>query len=158
MNPLAINPSELVLLRKIMPIICIIVPWEFYFYSTGWGIKFSFFYANFDMTYGTLLVNVVEQLSMLSYGGLAPSFRTISWFFGALICVIVSVNEFFRADLFKTLSIRTSGYLLLLCSAFNILGSFAVWSGSFKAIPVAFLFLLFAAYICIYNSQRESIE
>jgi len=158
MKHLAINPSELVLLRKIMPIICIIVPWEFYFYSTGWGIKFSFFYANFDMAYGTLLVNVVEQLSMLSYGGFAPSFRTISWFFGALICAVVSINELFREDLLKTLSVRTSGYLLLLCSAFNILGSFAVWSSSFRAIPVAFLFLLFTVYIYIYNSPRGCIE
>ena len=155
MRYLPIKSYDLVLLRKIMPIICIIVPWEFYFYNTGWGIKFSFFYANFDIIYGTLFVNVVKQLSMLSYGGLAPSFRTISWFLGALICVVVSINEFFREDLLKTLSLRTSGYLFILCSIFNLLGSFVVWSNSFRTIPVVFLFFLFAAYIYFYNSQRS---
>lgn len=151
MNHFHINPSERVLLRKIMPLVCILVPWEFYFYnvsySTGWGIKFSLFYVNFDMIYGTLFVNVVKQLSMLSYGGLAPSFRTISWFLGALICVVVLINESFKEDLSAAFSVRTSGYLFLLCSAFNILGSFVVWSSSFKAIPVGFAFSLFTAYI-----------
>lgn len=147
MNHLRINPSELVLLRKIMPLLCIIVPWEFYFYSTGWGIKFSLFYVNFDMTYGTFFVNVVKQLSMLSYGGIAPSFRTVSWFLGALICVVVLINEFFREDLSQAFSVRTSGYLLILCSAFNILGSLVVWSSSFRAVPVVFVFSLFTAYI-----------
>ncbi|WP_394697812.1 hypothetical protein [uncultured Methanomethylovorans sp.] len=133
-----------------MPLICIIVPWEFYFYnslySTGWGIKFSLFYVNFDMVYGTLFVDVAKQLSLLSYGGLAPSFRTISWFLGALICVVVLINENFKENLSETFSVRTSGYLLILCSAFNILGSFVVWSSSFKAMPIGFIFLLFTAY------------
>lgn len=151
MTRLHIKASDIFLLRKIMPLICIIVPWEFYFYnslySTGWGIKFSLFYVNFDMVYGTLLVDVVKQLSMLSYGGLAPSFRTISWFLGALICVVVLINENFKENLSETLSVRTSGYLLILCSAFNILGSLVVWGSSFKAMPIGFIFLLFTAYI-----------
>lgn len=151
MTRLHIKASDIFLLRKIMPLICIIVPWEFYFYnslySTGWGIKFSLFYVNFDMVYGTLFVDVVKQLSMLSYGGLAPSFRTISWFLGALICVVVLVNENFKENLSETFSVRTSGYLLILCSAFNILGSLVVWGSSFKTMPIGFIFLLFTAYI-----------
>ena len=151
MTRLHIKASDIFLLRKIMPLICIIVPWEFYFYnslySTGWGIKFSLFYVNFDMVYGILFVDVVKQLSMLSYGGLAPSFRTISWFLGALICVVVLVNENFKENLSEAFSVRTSGYLLILCSAFNILGSLVVWGSSFKAMPIGFIFLLFTAYI-----------
>ncbi len=166
MNHLHINSLELVLLRKIMPILCIIVPWEFYFYnisySSGWGIKFSLLYVNFDITYGTIFVNVVQQLSMLSYGGLtpsllAPSFRTISWFLGALICMVVLINEIFKENLSETFSVHTSGYLLLLCSAFNILGSFVVWSSSFKAIPVGFAFSLFAAYVFLSAKWNMSL-
>lgn len=151
MKHLHLNASDLVIFRKIMPLICIIVPWELYFYSVsysrGWGIKFSLFYANFDAIYGHLFVNVVQQLSMLSYGGLAPSFRTISWFVAALICVVVLITEFFREDLSSTFSVRTSGYLLLLCSGVNILGSLVVLSSSFKAIPIGFVFSLFTSYI-----------
>ena len=151
MTRLHIKDSDIFLLRKIMPFICMIVPWEFYFYnglySTGWGIKFSLFYINFDMVYGNLVVNVVKQLSMLSYGGIAPSFRTISWFLGALICLIVLINENFKENLSQTFSVHTSGYLLILCSLFNVLGSIVVWSSSFKAMPIGFVFLLFTAYI-----------
>lgn len=43
MKKLLLKPSELVFLRNIMPIVCVIVPWEFYFYATGWGYNFPFF-------------------------------------------------------------------------------------------------------------------
>lgn len=151
MARLHIKSSDIFLLRKIMAFICMIVPWEFYFYNglynTGWAIKFSLFYINFDMVYGALVVNVVKQLSMLSYGWIPPSFRTISWFLGALICLVVLINKNFKENLSQTFSAHSSGYLLILCSVFNILGSIVVWSSFFKAMPIGFVFLLFAAYI-----------
>ena len=129
MTKINMDPRDISILRKLLPIICILVPWEVFFYtsdfSNGWGIKFSLFYANFDSQYGTLFVDVIKQLGMLSHGGVLPSVRTIAWFMAALISVILLVYELSKEELefkfknstvaaaFLACSALTGGYLIL---------------------------------------------
>ncbi|MEZ5335697.1 MAG: hypothetical protein R2741_10870 [Methanolobus sp.] len=79
-----------------MPIICLVIPWEIYFYSSyssGWGIKFSVFYANFDEMYGTIFVDLLKQMSLLSTGGFLPSVRTLTWIFASILCISLAIYE-----------------------------------------------------------------
>lgn len=147
MTNLPIKPKEVSLLRRLFPLICITVPWEIYQYSTGWGIKFSLFYLNFDMTYGTIAVSVLKQLTMLVYGGFAPSIRTISWAAAAVLCVIIVAYEFLREQVEYDVSTRMIGVGLLVCGTLLAVSSFAVWNEAFKAIPVGLGFFAVCGYL-----------
>lgn len=157
MQNIKISPSDILLLRKILPIICLIVPWEFYFYtsdySTGWGIKFSVLYTNFDAQYGTLFVDLMKQATLLSYGGFLPSIRTIAWFMAALLCIVIVLYEVFRENIEIHLNIRTIGVLLLACAVLTLLSSVAVWNSSFWTIPIAPAFFAFSGYLLLHTDR-----
>lgn len=160
MNKINMSPRDFSILRKTLPIICLLVPWEVYFYtsdfSKGWGLKFSVFYANFDSQYGTLFVNLVKQLGMLSYGGLLPSIRTIAWFMAALISVILLVYELSKEELDFELKNSTVVAAFIACSALTLISSMAVWNASFKAIPIAPVFFALGAYLLLQaNNPKE---
>ena len=142
-----IAQSDIPALRKILPFVCLIVPWEIYQYSTGWGIKFSLFYLNFDMTYGTLAVSVLKQLTMLSYGGFAPSIRTVFWALAAALCVGIFVYEVLRAREAQEVSSKILGAGLLMCGTLLAVSSFIVWSDAFRAVPVGFGFFAIGGYL-----------
>ena len=148
-----IAQSDIPALRKLLPFVCLIVPWEIYQYSTGWGIKFSLFYLNFDMTYGTLAVNVLKQLTMLSYGGFAPSIRTVFWALAAVLCVGIFVYEMLREQLEYELSIKMLGAGLIICGILLAVSSFIVWSDAFRAIPVGFGFFAVGGYLLMVIEQ-----
>ena len=159
MKELSITQNDIPALRKMLPLVCLIVPWEIYQYSTGWGIKFSLFYLNFDMTYGTLAVSVLRQLTMLSYGGFAPSIRTIFWALAAVLCVGIFVYEMLRArgtqeaqeaqetQEIQEMSSKMLGVGLLLCGTLLAVSSFIVWSNAFRAVPVGFGFFAVGGYL-----------
>lgn len=147
MKELPITKNDIPILRKLLPLVCLIVPWEIYQYSTGWGIKFSLFYLNFDMTYGTLAVNVLKQLTMLSYGGFAPSVRTIFWALAAALCVGIFVYELAREQIEYEVSIKMLGAGLLVCGTLLAVSSFIVWSDAFKAVPIGFGFFAVCGYL-----------
>ena len=147
MKELPITQNDIPVLRKLLPLVCLIVPWEIYQYGTGWGIKFSLFYLNFDMTYGTLAVSVLKQLTMLSYGGFAPSIRTVFWALAAALCVGIFVYELAREQLEYEVSINTLGAGLLVCGILLAVSSFVVWSDAFRAIPVGFGFFAVGGYL-----------
>ena len=130
------------------------MPWEIYQYSSGWGIKFSLFYLNFDMTYGTLAVNVLKQLTMLSYGGFAPSVRTISWALAATLCVGIFVYELAREQIEYKVSVGIPGAGLLVCGVLLTVSSFVVWSDAFRAVPIGFGFFALCGYLLI-GIERE---
>jgi hypothetical protein len=142
-----IAQSDIPALRKLLPFVCLIVPWEIYQYSTGWGIKFSLFYLNFDMTYGTLAVSVLKQLTMLSYGGFAPSIRTVFWALAAALCVGIFVYEVLRAREVQEVSSKMLGAGLLVCGTLLAVSSFIVWSDAFRAVPVGFGFFAVGGYL-----------
>ncbi|MDW7731584.1 MAG: hypothetical protein SCH66_04025 [Methanolobus sp.] len=149
-------------MRKILPLICLIVPWEFYFYtsdySTGWGIKFSVLYTNFDAQYGMLFVDLMEQTTLLSYGGFLPSIRTITWLMAALLCIVVMFYELFRENIEIHLNIRTIGILLLACAVLTMVSSVAVWNSSFRTIPVAPVFFTFSGYLLLHADRHGYSE
>jgi lysylphosphatidylglycerol synthetase-like protein (DUF2156 family) len=153
MPQIKISPHELPLLRKLLPLICLAVPWELYFYtsaySTGWGIKLSVLYANFDNQYGTLFVDVIRQLSMLSYGGLLPSVRTLAWFLASLLCIILVCYELSREQLELKISTRATGIVLIGCGCLTLASSMAVWNDSFRTIPLAPIFFGLSGYIIL---------
>ncbi len=157
MPKIKIRPQEIPILRKLLPVICFIVPWEFYFYtstySNGWGIKLSVLYANFDYQYGTLFVDVVRQLSMLSYGGLLPSIRTIAWFMASLLCIILVCYELSRDQLELKFGIRVTGIALIACGLLTLASSIAVWNDSFKTIPVAPVLFGLTGYILLHAEE-----
>ena len=153
MKELNITKNDIPALRKLLPLVCLIVPWEIYQYGTGWGIKFSLFYLNFDMTYGTLAVNVLKQLTMLSYGGFAPSIRTVFWALAAVLCVGIFVYEMLREQLEYELSIKMLGAGLIICGILLAVSSFIVWSDAFRAIPVGFGFFAVGGYLLMVIEQ-----
>ena len=147
MKELPITRNGIPALRKLLPLVCLIVPWEIYQYSTGWGIKFSLFYLNFDMIYGTLAVSVLKQLTLLSNGGFAPSIRTIFWAVAAALCVLIFVYELAREYVEYEVSIKMLGAGLLVCGTLLAVSSFVVWCDAFKAIPVGFGFFAVGGYL-----------
>ena len=153
MKELPITQNDIPVLRKLLPLVCLIVPWEIYQYGTGWGIKFSLFYLNFDMTYGTLAVSVLKQLTMLSYGGFAPSIRTVFWALAAVLCVGIFVYEMLREQLEYELSIKMLGAGLIICGILLAVSSFIVWSDAFRAIPVGFGFFAVGGYLLMVIEQ-----
>ena len=147
-----ITTEDVMLLRKIMPFICLAIPWEIYFYSaysSGWGIKFSLFYANFDMNYGTIFVSILKQATLLSMGGLLPSIRTLAWVITSLICIGLAFYELFKERIEFQIHIRTIGYILIACSILSMISSLAVWNSTFKTLPIAPLFFAVFAYILL---------
>ena len=154
MKELSITKNDIPVLRKLLPFVCLIVPWEIYQYSTGWGIKFSLFYLNFDMTYGTLAVSVLKQLTMLSYGGFAPSIRTIFWALAAALCVGIFVYELAREQVEYKVSVMMPGAGLLVCGALLAVSSFVVWSDAFRAVPIGFAFFAVCGYLLM-GIERE---
>ncbi|MCL7411379.1 MAG: hypothetical protein P1P69_02010 [Methanosarcinaceae archaeon] len=147
MKELPITQNDIPILRKLLPLVCLIVPWEIYQYGTGWGIKFSLFYLNFDMTYGTLAVNVLKQLTMLSYGGFAPSIRTIFWAVAAALCVGIFLYELAREHMEYEVGIKMLGAGLIVCGILLVVSSLIVWSDAFRAIPVGFGFFAVGGYL-----------
>ncbi len=143
------------LLRKIMPFICLTIPWEIYFYSTGWGIKFSVFYANFDITYGTLFVSIFKQMTLLSYGGFLPSIRSLAWIAGAILCLLLAVYELLKEEMKKDYGTRTTGIALISCGILTFVSSVAIWNSDFKTLPVAPLFFIAFGYLLIQADKRE---
>ena len=154
MKELSITKTDIPVLRKLLPFVCLIVPWEIYQYSTGWGIKFSLFYLNFDMIYGTLAVSVLKQLTMLSYGGFAPSIRTIFWALAAALCVGIFVYELAREQVEYKVSVMMLGAGLLVCGALLAVSSFVVWSDAFRAVPIGFGFFAVCGYLLM-GIERE---
>jgi len=162
MDHIKISPKDIFLLRKLLPFICLVVPWEFYFYtsdySTGWGIKFSVFYANFDAQYGTLFVDIMKQLTLLSYGGFLPSVRTLTWSMAALLCIIVVFYELFRENIEIKLSMQTTGILLLIGAFLTLISSVAVWNSTFKTIPIAPIFFACSGYLLLHMGKRTDAK
>lgn len=157
MTHIKIQPQELPLLRKLLPVICLAVPWEFYFYtssySSGWGIKLSVLYANFDSQYGTLFVDVTRQLSMLSYGGFLPSVRTIAWFLASLLCITLAFYELSRDQLEIKIKAKTTGLMLIACACLTLASSLAVWNNAFRTIPLAPIFFGLAGYLLLHAEE-----
>lgn len=157
-----IQPQEIPLMRKLLPVICLAVPWELYFYtssySSGWGIKLSVLYANFDRQYGTLFVNVIQQLSMLSYGGFLPSLRTVAWFLASMLCIMLVFYELSRDQLEFRIRTGTTGVLLIVCAVLTMVSSLAVWNGSFRTVPIAPAFFGLAGYFLLHAEQWSSGE
>ena len=147
MKELSMTQNDISALRKLLPLVCLIVPWEIYQYGTGWGIKFSLFYLNFDMTYGTLAVSVLKQLTLLSNGGFAPSIRTISWAVAAALCVGIFVYELLREHVEYKMSIKILGAGLIVCGILLVVSSFVVYCDAFRAIPVGFVFFAVGGYL-----------
>lgn len=160
MQNIKISPDDIPVLRKMLPLLCLLVPWEFYFYtgdySNGWGIKFSVLYANFDAQYGTIFVDLMKQMTLLSYGGLLPSIRTITWFLAALLCIVIVFYQLFRENIEIKIDIRTTGIILLTCALMTLVSSIAVWNSNFKTIPLAPIFFALSGYLLLYASKQES--
>ncbi|MCQ6961650.1 hypothetical protein [Methanolobus chelungpuianus] len=148
-------------MRKLLPVTCLAVPWELYFYtssySSGWGIKLSLLYANFDSQYGTLFVNVIRQLSMLSYGGFLPSLRTGAWFLASMLCIILVFYELSRDQLEFRIRTGTTGVMLIVCAVLTLVSSLAVWNSSFMTVPIAPAFFGLAGYFLL-SAERSSSE
>jgi hypothetical protein len=156
-----IKPDDMKLLRKIMPFICLVIPWEIYFYSAysqGWGIKFSVFYANFDIIYGTLFVSIFKQMTMLSMGGFLPSVRTLGWGLASFICIGLAAYELLKENIEKEINTKTTGCILMACAILSLASSLAVWNSSFKTLPVAPLFFGVFGYILLQNAGEENEE
>lgn len=160
MTHIKIQPHEIPLMRKLLPVVCLAAPWELYFYtssySSGWGIKLSVLYANFDSQYGTLFVNVIRQLSMLSYGGFFPSLRTVSWFLASMLCIILVFYELNRNQLEFRIKTSTTGSLLIVCALLTLVSSLAVWNDSFRTVPIAPLFFGLAGYLLMHAEEWSS--
>ncbi|SFM69976.1 hypothetical protein [Methanolobus profundi] len=159
MKALDIKPHELDTLKKLMPVICLSIPWEIYFYSnysTGWGIKFSVFYANFDDIYGTIFVDLIQQSSLLSYGGFLPSVRTLGWIFAAILCIALAIYELSKENIELELETRTTAHILILCGILTFISSIAVWNSSFKTLPIAPFFFLAFGYLLLVSDKNSS--
>ncbi len=158
MQEIKIKHSDANLLRKIMPLICLIIPWEVYFYSnysSGWGIKFSAFYANFDATYGTIFVDLFQQMSLLSNGGFLPSVRTLGWIFGAILCVALAIYELSRKNIELVLETKTTAHILIACGILTAISSLAVWNSTFKTLPIAPFFFIAFGYLLLKAEKEE---
>lgn len=153
MPEINMNARDYSILRKILPMICALVPWEIYYYisnfSKGWGIKFSVFYANFDSQYGTLFVDIIKQLGLLSHGGFLPSIRTIAWFAASMMCVALLIYELSNEELQFELKNSTIAAIFFISSALTLVSSLAVWGDSFKTIPIAPFFFAMAGYLIL---------
>jgi ABC-type Fe3+ transport system permease subunit len=99
------------------------------------------------MTYGTIAVRVLKQLTMLAYGGFAPSIRTISWAAAAVLCVAIVAYELLRDKVEYDVSNRMIGLGLLVCGTLLAVSSFAVWNEAFKAVPVGFGFFAVCGHL-----------
>ncbi|WP_342303839.1 hypothetical protein [Methanolobus sp. ZRKC5] len=150
-----ITHTDTNLLRKIMPLICLTIPWEVYFYSTGWGIKFSVFYANFDLVYGTFFVNIFKQMTLLSYGGFYPSIRTLAWITGAIFCIVLAIYELLKEEIKKDYGTRTTAIALISCGILTFISSVAIWNSDFKTLPVAPLFFIAFGYLLLQTDKRK---
>lgn len=160
MQNLRITRNDVAVLRKIVPLICLVIPWEIYFYSaysSGWGIKFSLFYANFDINYGTIFVSIIKQISLLSMGGVLPSIRTLAWVIASLICIGLVVYELVKDRIEKELDIRMTGYILIACSVLSLTSSLAVWNSTFKTLPIAPVFFAVFGYIML-QATKDSTD
>jgi len=93
------------------------------------------------------VVSVLKQLTLLSYGGFAPSIRTITWAGAAALCVLIFVYELAREQMEYELSSKMIGMGLLVCGVLLVVSSFIVWSDAFKAIPVGFGFFAVCGYL-----------
>ncbi|MDK2938887.1 MAG: hypothetical protein PWQ51_1051 [Methanolobus sp.] len=161
MRFLRIKPDDMKLLRKIMPFICLAIPWEIYFYSAyseGWGIKFSVFYANFDINYGTIFVSIIKQMTLLSMGGFLPSIRTIGWILASLICIGLAAYELFKDRIENEINTKTAAYMLIVCGILSLISSLAVWNSSFKTLPIAPLFFGAFGYILLQDTGDEALD
>ncbi len=157
------SPHDISILRKIMPIICILVPWEVYYYigdySKGWGIKFSLFYANFDSQYGNIFVDMIKQLGLLSYGGFLPSVRTITWFVAAILCIALLVYELSKKSLELELKNSNIAAVFIACAILTLVSSLAVWNSAFKAFPIAPFFFSLGGYLLLTaNDSSEKFK
>jgi hypothetical protein len=155
-----IKTGDVKFLKKIMPFICLAIPWEIYFYSAyseGWGIKFSVFYANFDINYGTIFVSVIKQMSMLSIGGFLPSVRTLAWVLASFICIGRAAYELFEDRIENEISNNTAGYILIICGILTLISSLAVWNSGFKTLPIAPLFYGTFGYILLHAAKDDTV-
>ncbi|WMW21658.1 hypothetical protein RE476_09705 [Methanolobus mangrovi] len=158
MQEIKINHSDTTLLRKIMPLICLAIPWEVYFYSnysSGWGIKFSVFYANFDIIYGVIFVDLFQQMSLLSNGGFLPSVRTLGWVFGAILCIALTVYELSKANIEFELETKITAHMLIACGILTAISSVAVWNSTFKTLPIAPFFFIAFGYLLLKAEKEE---
>ncbi|WP_340820097.1 hypothetical protein [Methanolobus sp. WCC4] len=161
MKSIDIEPGEINLLRKILPAICLIIPWEVYFYSayysSGWGIKFSVFYANFDGTYGTIFVNIFQQMALLSNGGFLASVRTLGWIFGAFLCITLVIYELAKDTIEMDIELRTktTAHALISCGVITAISSFAVWNSAFKTLPIAPFFFIGFGYLLLHLEEKQ---
>ncbi|WMW26311.1 hypothetical protein RE474_06260 [Methanolobus sediminis] len=161
MRNLKIKPDDMKLLRKIMPFICLAIPWEVYFYSAysqGWGIKFSVFYANFDIIYGTIFVGIIKQMKLLSMGGFLPSVRTLGWVIASFACIGLAAYELFKDNIEIDIDTKTAGYILILCGILSLISSLAVWNSSFKTLPIAPLFFWVFGYILLQAGRNDTVD
>jgi hypothetical protein len=155
-----IKPGDVKFLKKIMPFICLAIPWEIYFYSAyseGWGIKFSVFYANFDINYGTIFVSVIKQMSMLSIGGFLPSVRTLAWVLASFICIGLAAYELFEDRIESEISNKSAGYIFIICGILTLISSLAVWNSGFKTLPIAPLFYGTFGYILLHAAKDDTV-
>ncbi|MDK2948821.1 MAG: hypothetical protein PWQ63_1981 [Methanolobus sp.] len=161
MRFLRIKPDDMKLLRKIMPFICLAIPWEVYFYSAysqGWGIKFSVFYANFDIIYGTIFVSIIKQMTLISMGGFLPSIRTLGWVIASFICIGLAAYELLKDNIEKEIDTKTAGYILITCGILSLISSLAVWNSSFKTLPIAPLFFGAFGYLLLQAAGNDTID
>ncbi|MCK5341756.1 MAG: hypothetical protein KAR20_00040 [Candidatus Heimdallarchaeota archaeon] len=91
---------------------------------------------------------------MLSYGGFAPSVRTISWALAATLCVGIFVYELAREQIGYKASVGIPGAGLLVCGILLTVSSFVVWSDAFRAVPIGFGFFAVCRYLLI-GIERE---
>ena len=160
MKDIAIKTDEIGLLRKILPVICLLVPWEAYFYSnysSGWGIKFSVFYANFDIIYGTIFVDLFQQMSLLSNGGFLPSVRTLGWVFASILCIALAIYEISKdnIELEIGLETKTTAHVFIACGVLTAISSLAVWNSTFRTLPIAPLFFFGSGYLLLRSDKKQ---
>jgi hypothetical protein len=159
MKKMELKPGELDIMKKIMPLICLIIPWEVYFYSnysSGWGIKLSVFYVNFDDIYGTIFVNLFQQMSLLSNGGFLPSVRTLGWIFAAILCIALAIYELLRENIEIELETKTTAQIIIACGILTTLSSIAVWNNSFKTLPIAPVFFFSFGYLLLHSDRKTN--
>lgn len=161
MSDLKVNSIDTKLFEKYLPIIALIIPWEIYFYSGyshGWGIKFSLFYSNFDDIYGTLFVNIIQQMSLLSYGGVLASARTVGWILSSILCIVLAVYELLRPGIRIKFHENLTADVFTICGIFMLVSSLSVWNSGFQTLPIAPFFFGGCSYILRKKNEEYTEE
>ena len=145
-------------LRKILPLVCLIIPWEYFsndlLHPDIWGFKFSLFTIVFG--FYDHFQTFIQYMSNYNLQSILTDIRMLSWLFGTIISILLVVYELLRETLNIDFNTKTTAYAILVCGILSAISFVSRGSSSWTAFPIAPFFYVVFANMLLKNSGTKS--